>query len=376
MKQTPIYLDYNATAPIRPAALAHITQAHAQPLNASSVHVFGRQGRKMVETAREHLSAAINCPAAQITFNSGATEGNNTILHFCETTYPSERILISGIEHPSLHDVPSNRVSTIPVTPNGLVDLNALEDLLKQQPRTCLVSVMMANNETGAVQPIKDIAALAHRHNALMHCDATQGLGRIPLDMQALGIDALTVSSHKIGGGQGVGALAIGLCGIAPVLLHGGGQEKKLRAGTENVAGIAGFGAAIAESCNPETLQTEHKRLSALQTKLEDGLKTITPNLVIHSQNAPRLPNTSFFSLPDTKSESLLMAFDLEGIALSNGSACSSGTVKMSHVLRAMNTDPSIAQAALRISTGWDTQESDIDAALQAWQKITARLKR
>lgn len=368
-----IYLDYNATAPLRENARAALISAHQAPLNASSVHAFGRLGRKMIEESRTNLSAAINCPAAQITFNSGATEGNNTVLTHFARTYPNERILIGATEHPSIHDVPLANRAIIPVDRNGVIDLNALEALLKDGNKTSLVSVMLANNETGTIQPIADIAVLAHSHGALMHCDATQALGRIPVDMQALSIDLMTLSSHKVGGPQGVGALAIGLCGIAPVLLHGGGQEKKLRAGTENVAGIAGFGAAVAEAS--AALDTEHVRLSALQKQLENGLKSITPDVIIHAENTPRLPNTTLFSLPGAKAESLLMALDLDGLALSNGSACSSGTVKASHVLQAMQTPVDIAKAALRISTGWNTQAGDIEAVLHSWQTLAARQK-
>lgn len=376
MAHTTIYLDYNATAPLRPIALQAITAAHQQPLNASSIHSFGRTGRKHIEDARAILSNAITCPAAQITFNSGATEGNNTIIQHIARTHPNERILISATEHPSLLDIPAHQATPIPTLPNGQVDVNALETLLRQDPRTALVCVMLANNETGIIQPIAEISRLAHKHGALLHCDATQALGRIPINMQTLGIDSLSLSAHKIGGPQGIGALAIGLCGITPCLLHGGGQEKKRRAGTENVAGIAGFGAAIKDSCTPSTLQTEHTRLSALQRHLETELKTISPTLTIHGEHQKRLPNTTLFSLPGAHSESLLIAFDLAGIALSNGSACSSGTVKTSHVLSAMNISPHTAQAAIRISTGWATQDSDITAALNAWKTIAARQNR
>lgn len=342
--------------------------AHNAPLNASAVHSYGRQGRKIVEDSRAILSTAINCPASQIIFNSGATEGNNTALQHFAHAYPNEQILIGATEHPSVLEA-TQAAKLIPVGTDGLVDLPALETLL--QSKTSLVSVMLANNETGIIQDIAAISALAHRHGALFHCDATQALGRIPIDMQALGIDFLTLSAHKIGAYQGVGALAIGLCGITPTLLHGGGQEKKARAGTENVAGIASFGAAITESL--ATLDTESQRLKTLQAKLETAIKSAAPTAIIHGKDQARLPNTTFLSLPGKSSETLLMAFDLDGIAISNGSACSSGTVKQSHVLCSMGIPPEIASSALRISTGWATTESDIDAFLEVWQKIASR---
>ena len=371
-----IYLDYNATAPLRPKARDAIMSAHADPLNASSVHAYGRMGRKIIEDTRATLASAINCPAAQITFNSGATEGNNTVISHFAQTCPTETILVGATEHPAIHDLPYASIKTIPVDHNGIIDMEALAALLADETRTCLVSVMMANNETGTVQPIKDIAMLAHSKGALMHCDATQGLGRMNIDMQDLGIDLMSVSSHKIGGPQGVGALAISLCGIAPVLLHGGGQEKKLRAGTENVAGIAGFGAAIAQACTQQTIEAEQQRLNALRTNMENDMLALMPQAVIHAHSAARLPNTTLISIPGAKAESMLMAFDLDKIAVSNGSACSSGTVKTSHVLRAMGIEDDLAKGTLRISTGWQTTPSDIQSLIQSFSKIIQRIKK
>ncbi|HCQ70787.1 MAG: cysteine desulfurase [Alphaproteobacteria bacterium] len=371
-----IYLDYNATSPLRDLARTAIMDAHAFPLNASSVHAYGRMGRKIIEDTRAHLSRAINCPAAQITFNSGATEGNNTVINHFAQTYPKETILIGATEHPSIHDLPCANIKTIPTDHNGVVNLDALENMLGAEPRTSLVSVMMANNETGTLQPLKDITTLAHSKGALIHCDATQGLGRIHIDMQALGIDLMTVSSHKIGGPQGVGALAVGLCGVSPILLHGGGQEKKQRAGTENVAGIAGFGAAITQACDADILTHEQQRLEGLRTHLEKAITDTCPEAVIHAQTAARIPNSTLISIPGAKAESMLMAFDLDGIAISNGSACSSGTVKASHVLNAMGTEKNLAKGTLRISTGWQTTQGDIDAFIQSFTKILQRIQK
>jgi cysteine desulfurase len=366
LQKTNIFLDHNATSPLRPQSLESIQNALSAPLNASSVHNYGRAGRRIVESARENIATLVGIPAPQIIFNSGATEGNNTVLkHFAE-----DKILVSAIEHPAVLEAAPNAIK-IPVTPDGIIDLNALEDLLKSE-KPALTSIMAVNNETGVIQPIKEASDLVHRHGSLLHCDAVQAAGRININMQTLGIDFLTLSAHKIGGPQGVGALALGLCGITPTLLHGGGQEKSARAGTENVAGIAGFGAAVEAAL--EALPTYTDKMRPLQDKLETALKT-TDGLIIHGENAPRSPNTTLFSLPGVGSETMLMALDLDGIAISNGSACSSGRVEASHVLKAMGQNNEIAAATLRVSTGWNTLASDIDTFIASFEKIAARLK-
>lgn len=359
-----IYLDYNATTPPRPQVIDAVCKAMGNAHNASSVHSFGREGRKIIETAREQIAALIGAPVNQIIFNSGATEGNNTVLrHFAD-----ERILTSAIEHPSVLKAVEGS-QTIPVHKDGTLDLNALETALKENP-TALVSLMLVNNETGVIQPVAEASALAHKHGALFHCDAVQAAGRIPVNMAELGIDFLTLSAHKIGGPQGVGALALGLCGMTPTLLHGGGQEKRARAGTENVAGIAGFG--IAAQLALSELKAYQDKTAALQNKLERALT----NVIIHGQNARRAPNTTLASLPGASSETLLMALDLDGIAVSNGSACSSGRVDPSHVLNAMGASDEEATSAIRISTGWNTTEKDIDRFVEVWQNITQRIQK
>lgn len=368
MKQT-IYLDYNATAPIHPEAIAIISEAMTHAHNASSVHQSGRAGRKYIEDAREQISKLTNCPAAQIIFNSGATEGNNTVLRYFAEEYPDEQILVSAIEHPSVLEAIPN-ATTIPVTQDGIIDLDALEKLLKT--KTSLVSTMFINNETGIIQPIKEISALAHKHGALLHVDGVQAAGRIDINMPTLGIDFLTLSAHKLGGPQGVGALCLGLCGVTPTLLHGGGQEKSARAGTENVAGIAGFGKATELALT--NIQTYQTQTTALQTQLENALSKYE-GIKIYGQNANRAGNTTLLSIPGISSETLLMAFDLEGIAISNGSACSSGKVEPSHVLKAMGENDEAASGALRISTGWNSKPEDIDAFLTTFDKIYARMK-
>lgn len=358
-----IYLDYNATAPTRDEAREIVANALSEPANASSVHSFGREARKSVENAREIIAALIGAQPNMVIFNSGATEGNNTVL----THFKGERILVSAIEHPAVLEA-APQAEKIPVTSDGIVDLAALEKMLSAE-KTALVSVMLVNNETGIIQPVAEISALAHKHGALFHCDAVQAVGRIPVHMAELGIDFMTLSSHKIGGPQGVGALALGLCGETPTLLQGGGQERNARAGTENVAGIAGFGAAA--KLAKDELENYARKAGALQNKLEAALEGVK----IYGQNANRVANTTLLSLPGASSETLLMALDLEGIAVSNGSACSSGRVEPSHVLKAMGASNDEAMGAIRISTGWNTGETDIDRFLEVWQKITTRLK-
>ncbi len=365
------YLDYNASAPLVSPAMTLMSKIMQTPHNASSIHSFGREGRKYIEEARAHIAALTNASTEQITFNSGATEGNNTILKHFRAHYPNEQIIVSAIEHPSILES-GEELLTTPVTPDGIVDLKALETALTNGAKTVLVSIMLVNNETGVIQPIKEISALTHKHGALLHSDATQAAGRIPLDIQELGIDFLTLSSHKIGGPQGIGALITRLCGETPTLLHGGGQEKSTRAGTENTAGIAGFGAAAQDALN--NLKS-YQHLEKYRNELEASIKATSPECIFYGQNAPRVANTTLFSLPGAPSETLMMALDLENIAISNGSACSSGSVKPSHVLKAMSATDKEATSAIRISMGWDTKEDDIAAFITAWKKITPRLK-
>lgn len=355
----PIFLDYNATTPLRHDVRACMLELMGLPLNASSVHGYGRKGRTSIEEAREHIAKLVDTSPTQIIFNSGATEANNTVIHH----FNGQKIAASTIEHPSILETRDDLIH-IPVEPNGLINLNMLEEILKAE-RPALTCVMLVNNETGVIQPIEKISALTKKYGSLLHCDAVQALERIPININEMGIDFLSISSHKIGGPQGIGALALGICGITPTLLHGGGQEKSARAGTENVAGIAGFGKAAELTSNP---------IDNFQDYLEKKLLEISPEIIIHGKDSPRITNTTLFSLPGARSENMLMALDLDGIAISNGSACSSGSVKASHVLRAMGVEENIATGTLRISTGWNTTQENIDAFLTAWQKLYARL--
>ena len=375
------YLDWNATAPVRPQALAAMTAALRLPGNASSVHDEGRAARRTVESAREQVAAMVGAQARNVTFTSGATEANmlalTPVLEIGGRKEPRDRLFVSAIEHPSVRGggrFAADAVEELPVDGNGVLDLVALARRIATAQRP-LVSVMLANNETGAIQPIRAIADIVHDANGLLHVDAVQAPGRIACDMIALGADLLTLSSHKLGGPQGAGALIRrGDIAIGEALIKGGGQERGLRAGTENVAAIAGFGAAAEAAV--ASRPADAARMADLRAVLEAGLTAATPDVVIFAAKAPRLPNTSLFAAPGMKAETAIIAFDLNGIALSSGSACSSGKVQASHVLAAMDVEPGLAQGALRVSLGWETTERDIENLLNAWTKVVSSLLR
>jgi len=362
------YLDWNATGKLRPQAQAAMMAALTVDGNPSSVHAAGRAARHVVETAREQVAALVGVAARDVVFTSGGTEANMMALS------PSlgETLLVSAIEHPSVRS--GGRfaaVEEIPVTAAGVIDLAALERHLAGRSRP-LVSLMLANNETGVIQPIAAAAAIVHAAGGLLHVDAVQGPGRITCDFGALGADLMTLSSHKIGGPQGVGALIKREGMFLAPLIKGGGQERGARAGTENVAGIAGFGAAA--KAVAQLLVEEAPRMASLREGLEAGLRAIAPNVVIFGAEAPRLPNTTLFSIPGMKAETAVIAFDLEGVAVSSGSACSSGKVASSHVLAAMGIPQVLAQGGIRVSLGYSTTEDDITAILKAWAKLAEGL--
>jgi cysteine desulfurase len=371
------YFDWNATAPLRPEARAAMLAALDAPRNASSVHAEGRAARKIVEEARAKVAALVGAEPQNVIFNSGATEANMLALTTSIGGAPRrDRLFVSAIEHPSVGSggrFATDAVEVLRVTHDGVLDLAALEGALSRASHP-LVSLMVANNETGVVQPVRQASDLVHAAGGLLHVDAVQGAGRIPVRMGELGADLLSLSSHKIGGPQGAGAL-IRRSGVSPEpLIKGGGQERGFRAGTENVAAIAGFGAAAEAAHNGRA--TEAPRMAALRDRLEADLRAITPDVVIFGSAAERLPNTSLVAVPGTKAETALIAFDLNGIALSSGAACSSGKVQVSHVLEAMGVAPDLARAALRISLGWETTESDLDRLLNAWKKVVSSLGR
>ncbi len=379
MARTRVYLDWNATAPLRPEARAAMSRSFDLIGNPSSIHSEGRAARKIVETARASIAAATGSEVRNVVFTSGGTEANVLALMPGLRGKVGEgmtRLIVSAIEHPSVlagGQFNQSEVLLAPVSPSGVVDLEHLAAMLSGQP-PALVSVMLANNETGTIQPISEIAGIVHAHGGLLHVDAVQALGKIPININALGADLLTVSAHKVGGPKGVGALVLGGgIGGFEAVFRGGGQEKGRRAGTENVPGIAGFGAAV--DAVLKSLEPASARMAKLQRQLENGLKS-TSDATVFSADALRLPNTTLFSAPGMKAETAVIAFDLEGIAVSSGSACSSGKVQPSHVLAAMGVPPALAQGAVRLSLGWETSEAEVNYVLEAWRTLSGVLLR
>ncbi len=379
-----IYLDWNATAPLLPAARAALLDALAEPGNASAVHADGRAARARVEEARRAVADLVGADSRAVTFVSGASEANMTALvpeiaRDTETlVFP--RLLHSAVEHPSVmaggRFAPAD-VRVIPVDSAGRVDLAALEEEIARTVAETglppLVSLMAANNETGVLQPVAEAAALVHAAGGLLHVDATQGAGRIPLTLADTGADLMSLSAHKIGGPLGAGALVRGREGIRPrPLIAGGGQEGRGRAGTENVPAIAGFGGAAREAL------AQLSRMSQIQAArdwLEEHLRLMCPDVVIFGADVPRLANTSAFAVAGVPAELALIALDLAGISVSSGSACSSGKVAVSHVLTAMGVAPDLARCGLRVSLGATTTRADLDRFLAAFRTLVGRMR-
>lgn len=354
------YLDYNASAPIRAAAKARVLEALEVTSNPSSLHYAGRMGRKFIEDARREIGSIFDVDAAQIIFTSSATEANNTILK----GFHGRRILVSATDHLSVTASGASGIAFIPVDEEGLVNLKALDELLRSGD-VGLVSVMMVNNETGIVQPVAEIANMAHKYGALFHSDCVQAVGRIPFTRASIEADFITISAHKLGGALGAGAIIFKARTPVPKLIEGGGQEKRQRAGTENFAAIYAFGAACAEAANGIN---EFQKLNNFRERIE--LKLTADGYKIFGSNAPRVANTICFAHGMKDSQILLMGFDLDGVALSSGSACSSGAVTPSHVLKAMGASDSAMRSALRLSMGYKTTDEDVDLFLKIWDKL------
>jgi cysteine desulfurase len=373
-----VYLDWNATTPLRPEAKAAMARAWEIGGNPSSVHAEGREARRLVEDARAAIAATVGADAANVVFTSGGTEANSLALTPGLRRGKGERVerlVVSAIEHASVLSggrFTPETISTIGVTSDGIVDLARLRIQLEGPP--ALVSIMLANNETGAIQPVAEAAEMVHAAGGLLHVDAIQALGKIPFDLASVGADLISLSAHKIGGPKGVGALVLaeGVEGLSP-LLRGGGQEKGRRAGTEDVAGIAGFGAAAKAALSGR--EDDAGREQGLRERLEGVLKE-TPGAVVFAEGMQRLPNTVLFALPGLRAETAVIGFDLAGIAVSSGSACSSGKVQPSHVVEAMGYGPELARGAVRLSLGWSTTSADIESALEAWRKLADGLLR
>jgi cysteine desulfurase len=380
-----IYLDWNATARLRPEAQAAAAEALCACGNPSSVHAEGRAVRQLVEEARACVAALVGAEPRNVVFTSGGTEANMMALSPFWITGPQsgprDHLLMSAVEHPSVlagGRFARNAVETVPVMPDGRLDLSALEQALSQLSRKArqrpLLSVMLANNETGVIQPVKQAAALARAAGAIVHVDAVQAVGRITFDINEIGADLVTLSGHKIGGPKGAGALIRRdqVLHCSDALIKGGGQERGARGGTENVPGIFGFGAAAAAARAAFTKESRH--MAALRDRLEAGLRARMPAAVVFGADAPRLPNTTLFAVPGIKAETAVIALDLDGIAVSSGAACSSGKVQPSHVLSAMGVEARLAQGAIRVSLGWATHESEVDRFLDAWIRLCKTL--
>lgn len=375
-----VYADWNATAPLRPQARDAMMAVFGPAVNPSSVHTEGRAARRIVDDARAQVAALVGATPQQVVFTGGGTEAN--ALALSPALRPAgakgqafQRLVVSAVEHPSVLSggrFAKDAIAEVPVTGDGVIDLDALDAVLAQGPRA-LVSVMLANNETGVVQPISEVAAKVHQHGGLLHVDAVQAAGKIAIDINALGADLYTITAHKLGGPQGVGALILRQdVGLDPLVV-GGGQERGRRPGTESVAAIAGFGAAAAEAAKLAATSS----MRARRDRLEAELLAKTPGAVVVGRAAPeRLPNTTLIAVPGLKGETAVIALDLAGLAVSSGSACSSGKVASSHVLHAMGLAPDLARGAVRLTLGWTTTEVDLDILLGAWNKVVPSLLR
>jgi cysteine desulfurase len=375
------YLDHNATSCLRPQSRRAMEAALDIRGNPSSVHGWGRAARAIVENARGSVAALTNAEPGNVVFTSGGTEANflalwGAVLGCDNARAPVERLLVSAIEHDSVlnvaRDIAERRsdisLGVIPVSGDGVVDVDVLRSFLENGGRA-LVAVMAANNETGVVQPVGEIVECVRAAGGLCVVDTVQACGKIATDFAAA--DYHTVSSHKLGGPQGVGALVMKDNAPFASVIHGGGQESNRRAGTENVAGIAGFGTA-ASICAAD----DKRRVGELRDSFEAGLRERFADIVVFGERAPRLANTSSFALPGIAAETALIALDLDGVMVSSGAACSSGKVRPSHVLKAMGVSAELTRSALRVSLGWNSAESDIEAALASLERLAARVTR
>lgn len=376
---TRVYLDYNATTPLHPRAREAFVRALDVDGNASSVHAEGRQARDVVEAARDAVAGLVGGVPAGVTFTSGATEALNLALSpaFGRSGEPCETLFLPAGEHPAVlqgHRFPEDATVTLPSLADGTLDLAALSvALARHAGQRPLLALQAANNETGVIQPVAAAAELVHAAGGLLVCDAVQAVGRIPCDFATLGADAIVLSAHKFGGPKGAGALCLapGL-DVALPLVRGGGQERGRRAGTENVAAIAGLGAAAELVAQ---LRADMPRLAGLRTAAEALVRRVAPDAVLFGAAAPRLANTSCFAVPGLEAQLLLMGLDMEGVAVSSGAACSSGKVRRSHVLEAMGVGADLGRGAIRISFGWDSTPTDVEAFGAALERVVRQVQ-
>jgi cysteine desulfurase len=378
---TRVYLDYNATAPVRPEARAAVVAAMETTGNPSSIHAEGRAARAIVEAARGEVARLAGAPARAVTFVSGATEAANAALNprfgVGRSGAPLERLIVAAGEHACVlggHRFAASAVEVAPLCADGRIDLDWLEAHCKTSG-PALVALQGANNETGVIQPVAEASAIVHAAGGFLYCDAVQLAGRVDFDLARLGADAIALSAHKFGGPKGVGALiaANADLSLGEPLMRGGGQERSQRAGTENVASIAGFGAA-ARLVSAETAG-EAPRLLRLRERLEAAVRDIAPDAVIFGASAQRLPNTLAFAIPGIEAATLMIALDLAGVAVSSGSACSSGKVTPSHVLAAMGVAPELSAGAIRLCVGWASTEDDVGRFADALSGSIARMR-
>jgi len=376
MSDLAVYLDHNATTALDTRVLEVMLPFLQHPQgNPTSRHGYGRTARQAVENARAQVATAVGAHPTQVVFTSGGTEADNLAIQGIATAHVPSWIAVSAIEHPAVYRPAQSlmgrgwKVSRIGVNADGEVELDNLREALQQ--KTALVSVMAVNNETGVIQNIPAIAELARSHGALLHTDAVQALGKMPLDFPALGVNAMSLSAHKIHGPQGAGALVLDKRVDIQPLLYGGGQEKGLRSGTENIAAIVGFGMA----CELAQLELAERsaKTESLRNRLETGLRRL--GATIFGSASARIPNTSFFAFPNMEGETLVVAMDRKGFAIASGSACSSDSTEPSHVLLAMGVEPEFARGAVRVSIGPDNTAAQIDAFLQSLENELLRSK-
>ena len=361
MKQT-VYFDHNATTPVRAEVAEAVAGALALTGNASSVHTAGRQARQSVEQAREHIAELIGVSPAQIVFTGSGTEANNLVLRGTDCTH----VLASEVEHYSVLAAADN-IELLPVDGDGVIDVAVLKSRLEDLDGLALVSVMLANNETGVIEPAAEISRIAKEHGALIHTDAIQAAGKIKVDWVELGVDFISLSAHKIGGPQGIGALVMNEDIPLTSLIRGGGQERSRRAGTENVPGIVGFGAAAKLAA--ENLGKANE-IGILRDHLELRVKEIAPDAEVFGESVERLPNTTCLTMLNVTSETQVMKFDLTGIMVSAGSACSSGKVQTSHVLKVMGIVEDVASTAIRVSLGHGNTMDEVEHFVSQWREI------
>ncbi|MBT4879703.1 MAG: cysteine desulfurase [Alphaproteobacteria bacterium] len=360
-----IYLDYNATFPSPEGVVSALAEALRLGGNPSSTHGAGRKAKQVLNRSREIIATFLGAHPNQVIFTSGGTEANAMVLMGSQRS----PIILTETEHDSVHRVVTEQPGLdhhfVPINNQGIVDLQALEQSLIEAKTPALVSILLANNETGILNPVEEIVSISHKHGSLVHVDAIQALGKIPISFHKLDADFLTVSAHKVGGPQGVGALiAKEELPMVPLYL-GGGQEKSRRSGTENVSGIAGFAAALEIIGEWNTKELESKR-----NVIEDALRSICPDLVIVGRDSPRLSNTCSLTMPGVPNSTQVIAFDLEGIAISSGAACSSGKIKSSRILKAMGFSDQQASEAIRVSLGPDTPMEHVEQFIRTWKKI------